>query len=420
MDIDHGASNGVVLDAWGLPYGVPAEDGCCKKQPQRTVRLCFHSDKFTPRAYTVLSILTGSLLLCASLLLVLLPGIALFEAVSQAIGDLTERFFGQGVSVPSAAELFSGKLHDESTLLAGGLLLMPFFLIIPIALTVKLIKCIASLAREGHRMQFGPVTGALSLFFIMLFFAEVFGSEGLLRAASAGIPAAIAAAALIAVYAVLRLLEADIAQRKLSFAFSCAACVLSIVMFFCPIGDLASFEISVLPELIFDLSELCTYEYMLGTLTPTGTAEAMLFENSVFSNSFPAPIAVVFFFILQLIAVLTSDVLPIAALSLTGYFVYSMTEPHYMQYYYLKCAKRAAVVMLTACAASILSVVLLYIESMLASSFVSVKLNIPAMILTVCLYAVMLVLVWLPWRAYKKQYARRCAEYELTKGGRTA
>jgi hypothetical protein len=212
------------------------------------------------------------------------------------------------------------------------------------------------------------------------------------------------------VYSVIKMFEVDVRNRWSSVLFSVLALVVILI-----VNDytlLNFFSISAGDGAAIPIRSYNVVEYIRAMSThDLYTVEAQLLE-ALRTASRPEIIVP-----LQLIAVLVTNLMPYALMSLLPYLVYGVAGKAYDQYYQLRACKKACVMLLIAFLLPVVAgVVLMVTGDMVSGVDFAVTLDYTNIaIVFVALIGVM-ILVSLPWTLYKAAYKHHYAVYQKSKG----
>lgn len=291
-----------------------------------------------------------------------------------------------------------------------------------IVLLVHTIKSIISLAKKGHRPRFSTVSTMFAFYIFSIFVSKIFGGTLLANINFDFNPILTIITVLVINYAFVRLFLKDFGARIFPFAFSLGAIALAIVMFNQNIGDFATFSME--GNQSFRLSELNIYRY-IQAIRASQNSDVIYNLESAFleygeainigGTEFNEDLFVV---LLQFISIMVANVLPFAAISLLGYFLFCLVDRNYIQYYNLQNGKKISIMMLVVSIMSLISNIALYFAFMFTDTGFEVQLDYTNIVLTIVLLIVMIVLTALPWKIYNIAYKRHYNAYKKSEGDR--
>jgi len=299
---------------------------------------------------------------------------------------------------------------------------MVLMLVFAITLFAKVIEGIVGMIKKGREVSFASVATLFSFAIFSMFMTHLFEGKELLISSFAYAPMLKALVWIVGIYTVVRLLLKDFGARVWSVFFSIGGIILAIVMFTQNAGDFASITFGNSGESVsYSLSELNALEllkvvFFEGGLTDANEAELLLFAGFALSDLGIGEMGYMLCLLMQVVAMLVADLLPYAALSLMGYFLYGLTCRNYVQYYQLRAAQKVATTMLVISVMSLASTIAL---SVLAGRIegLTITIDYVSAALTLVLGVAMIVVTALPWKFYNITYNRHFAEYKKNGGG---
>ena len=298
---------------------------------------------------------------------------------------------------------------------------MVLMLIFAITLFAKVIEGIVGMIKKGREVSFASVATLFAFAIFSMFMTQLFDGKELLISSFAYAPMLKALAWIVGIYTVIRLLFKDFGARVWSVFFSIGGIILAIVMFMQNVGDFALITFETLGESVsFSFSELNVIEFFKilffdGSLTDANGAELLLIAEFALSDLGIGEMGLLLCTLMQIIAMVVADLLPYAALSLMGYFLYGLTCRNYVQYYQLRAAQKVATTMLVISVMSMASTIALSVLASRAGGL-TITVDYVRATLTIVLDVAMIVVTALPWKFYNITYNRHFAEYKKNGG----
>ncbi len=298
---------------------------------------------------------------------------------------------------------------------------MVLMLIFAITLFAKVIEGIVGMIKKGREASFASVATLFAFAIFSMFMTHLFDGKELLISSFAYAPMLKALAWIVGIYTVIRLLFKDFGARVWSVFFSIGGIILAIVMFMQNVGDFALITFETLGESVsFSFSELNVIEFFKilffdGSLTDANGAELLLIAEFALSDLGIGEMGLLLCTLMQIIAMVVADLLPYAALSLMGYFLYGLTCRNYVQYYQLRAAQKVATTMLVISVMSMASTIALSVLASRAGGL-TITVDYVRATLTIVLDVAMIVVTALPWKFYNITYNRHFAEYKKNGG----
>jgi len=286
---------------------------------------------------------------------------------------------------------------------------MLILLIFLITLLSNIIQGIVSLVRKGHVANFSAVATLLAFYAVSMATADLFEEVSLLECFPV-VPLLNFILIALIVYSVIKMFEVDVRNRWSSVLFSVLALVVILI-----VNDytlLNFFSVSVGDGAAIPIRSYNVVEYIraMGS-EPLYTVEAQLLEAA--RETTMSDIIVP----LQLVAILVTNLMPYALISLLPYLVHGVVGKAYDQYYQLRACKKACVTLLIAFLLPVVAgVVLMVMGDMFGGVDFAVTLDYTNIAIVLVAVIGVMILVSLPWTLYKAAYKHHYTVYQKSKG----
>lgn len=296
-----------------------------------------------------------------------------------------------------------------------GIAWLAMCVIFIVALLAGWIVTLVSLIVKGHLVRF-DIASTLIAQTVLCLFAEHLLSG--LDVSLLQIPEAMlyCLAALVIVYAFLRLFSLDFSTRIAPVICSICAAVVAVILFAQNAGNFAVLRIG--GEHGVELTELNLLRYLCDAfeLLKTGSGPDSLEYQFLYMGAglmVNDSIAYAALILLpELLMVAGATLLPFAALSLMGYLIHGLTCPNYLQYHNLHACQKVAISMLIVAILSAGAAAgMMLLLPALEIYTLSVELNYTNMIVTGALCVALIVLTAVPWSIHRSIYRRRLAAF---------